>query len=409
MHLSPEPMSATLNFLSDRINSLSESETLAMSRKSRELQAKGIDIINLSIGEPDFNTPDFIKTAAKEAIDKNFSKYMPVAGYADLREAISKKFKRDNNLNYSANQIVVSTGAKQSIANAMLCLLNPGDEVLVPAPYWVSYIEIIKLTRATAVIVPAGIETNFKITPAQLKKFISPKTKMLVYSSPCNPTGSVYTKEELKSIAELISSYNNIFIIADEIYEYINYVGKTESIAQFDFIYDRVITVNGMAKGFAMTGWRIGYIGAPLAIAQACDKLQGQFTSGASSIAQRATNAAVSNSDLSGVIAMKDAFQKRRDIILGLLREIPGVKSNVPDGAFYVFPEVKSYFGKKFNGNAINNAEDLSMYLLTEGHVAIVSGGAFGDKNCIRISYAASEPQIREAMKRIKEALSQLK
>jgi len=397
-----------MNYLSDRINLLSESETIAMSRKSQELQAKGIDIINLSLGEPDFNTPDFVKTAGKEAIDKNFSKYMPVAGYPDLREAISKKFKRDNNLNYSAGQIVVSTGAKQSIANAMLCLLNPGDEVLVPAPYWVSYVEIIKLTGAVAVVVPATIENNFKVTASQLKKFITPKTKMLVYSSPCNPTGSVYTKKELKSIAELIASYKNIFIIADEIYEYINYAGKTESIAQFDFIYDRVITVNGMAKGYAMTGWRIGYIGAPLAIAQACDKLQGQITSGASSIAQRATNAAVGNADLSTVEVMKNAFHKRRDMILDLLREIPGVKSNVPDGAFYVFPEVKSYFGKKFNDSAINSADELSMYLLTEGHVATVSGNAFGDKNCIRISYAASEEKIREAMKRIKESLSRL-
>ena len=397
-----------MNFLSDRINLLSESETIAMSRKSRELQDKGIDIINLSLGEPDFNTPDFVKTAAKEAIDKNFSKYMPVAGYADLREAISKKFKRDNNLNYSANQIVVSTGAKQSIANAMLCLLNPGDEVLVPAPYWVSYVEIIKLTGAKAVIIPTSIETNFKVTAEQLKKHITPKTKLLVYSSPCNPTGSVYTKEELKSIAELIASYPTIFIIADEIYEYINYKGKTESIAQFDFIYDRVITVNGMAKGYAMTGWRIGYIGAPLAIAQACDKLQGQFTSGASSIAQRATLTAVSNADQSTVAEMKDAFKKRRDIILDLLREIPGVKSTVPDGAFYIFPEVKTYFGKKSNGSTINNADELSMYLLTEGHVATVSGGAFGNKDCIRISYAASEEKIREAMKRIKDALSRL-
>ncbi|TAL57751.1 MAG: pyridoxal phosphate-dependent aminotransferase [Bacteroidetes bacterium] len=398
-------MSESSGFLSDRINSISESETIAMARKSRELQAKGIDIVNLSLGEPDFNTPDFIKTAAKEAIDKNFSKYMPVAGYADLREAISKKFKRENNLNYSAEQIVVSTGAKQSIANAMLCLLNPCDEVLVPAPYWVSYIEIIKLTGASAVVIPSGISTNFKITAAQLKKYVTPKTKMLVYSSPCNPTGSVYTKEELKSIAELIASYKNIFIIADEIYEYINYAGKHESIAQF--IYDRTITINGMSKGYAMTGWRIGYMGAPLAIAQACDKLQGQFTSGASSIAQRAALAAM-NGTHDTIEVMKKAFLRRRDMILDLLREIPGLRSNVPDGAFYVFPEVKSYFGKKFNGTALNNADDLSMYLLTEGHVATVSGGAFGDKDCIRISYAASEEQIREAVKRIKISLSRL-
>lgn len=397
-----------MNFLSDRINLLSESETLAMARKSRELQAKGIDIINLSLGEPDFNTPDFIKQAAKEAIDNNYSKYMPVAGYADLREVISNKFKRDNNLNYSAEQVVVSTGAKQSIANAMLCLLNPGDEVLVLAPYWVSYIEIIKLTGAVSVFVHSGIENNFKITASQLKKFITPKTKMLVYSSPCNPTGSVYTKEELKSIAELIASYKNIFIVADEIYEYIIYSGNHESIAQFDFIYEKVITVNGMSKGYAMTGWRIGYIGAPLEIAKACDKLQGQFTSGASCIAQRAAHAAIMGNH-SAIDIMKNTFQKRRDIILDLLHEIPGVKSNIPDGAFYVFPEVKNYFGKKFNGTLIKNADELSMYLLTEGHVATVSGGAFGDKDCIRISYASSEEKIREAIKRIKDALCRLK
>lgn len=406
MRLSPEPMAAQRNFLSERINSISESETIVMARKSRELQTKGIDIVNLSLGEPDFNTPDFIKTAAKEAIDKNFSKYMPVAGYADLRETISKKFKRENNLDYSPEQIVVSTGAKQSIVNAMLCLLNPGDEVLVPSPYWVSYIEMIKLAGGIPVVVPATIENNYKVTASQLKKFITPKTKLLVYSSPCNPTGSVYTKEELKSIAELIASHENIFVVADEIYEYINYVGKHESIAQF--IYGRTVTVNGMSKGYAMTGWRIGYIGAPLGIAKACDKLQGQFTSGASSIAQRAALAAI-NGTHSTIDVMRDAFKKRRDMILELLRGIPGLKSNIPDGAFYVFPEVKSYFGKKFNNTVINSADDLCMYLLTEGHVAVVPGGAFGEKNCIRISYAASEEQIREAVKRIKEALYRLK
>lgn len=391
--------------LSDRINSISESETIVMARKSRELQAKGIDIVNLSLGEPDFNTPDFIKAAAKEAIDKNFSKYMPVAGYTDLREAISKKFKRENNLDYSADQIVVSTGAKQSIANAMLCLLNPGDEVLVPAPYWVSYLEIIKLTGAVAVVIPATIENNYKVTPAQLKKAITPRTKLLVYSSPCNPTGSVYSREELKAIADVVTSHENIFVIADEIYEYINYVGKHESIAQF--ICDRTITVNGMSKGYAMTGWRIGYIGAPLVIAKACDKLQGQFTSGASGIAQRAALAAL-NGTRDTIEIMRKAFLKRRDMILELLKGIPGLKSNVPDGAFYVFPEIKSYMGKKFNGTSINSADELCMYLLTEGHVAVVPGGAFGEKNCIRISYAASEEQIWEAVKRIKTALSKL-
>lgn len=397
-----------MSILSNLITRLSESETIAMARKSRELQAQGIDIINLSLGEPDFNTPDYIKEAAKKAIDDNFSKYTPVAGYADLRSAISKKFKKDNDLNYTPEQIVVSTGAKQSLANAMLCLLNPGDEVLVPAPYWVSYLEIIKIAGAIPVLVPATIENNFKVTAAQLKKHITTKTKLLVFSSPCNPTGAVYGKEELKSIAELISSYKNIFIVADEIYEYINYVGKHESIAQFDFIYDRVITVNGMSKAYAMTGWRIGYLGAPLIIAQACDKLQSQFTSGTSSIAQRAAYTAVNNTDYAIIEKMRNEFKKRRDIVLELLREIPGIKTNVPDGAFYVFPEVKSYFGKKFNGKTINNADELSMYLLTEGHVATVSGNAFGDKDCIRFSYAASENQIREAVKRIKNALSLL-
>lgn len=397
-----------MSILSNLITRLSESETIAMARKSRELQAQGIDIVNLSLGEPDFNTPDYIKTAAKKAIDDNFSKYTPVAGYVDLRNAISKKFKKDNNLNYTPEQIVVSTGAKQSLANAMLCLLDPGDEVLIPAPYWVSYLEIIKITGATSVLVPATIENNFKVTAEQLKKHITPKTKLVVFSSPCNPTGTVYNKEELKAIAELISSHKNIFIIADEIYEYINYVGKHESIAQFDFIYDRVITVNGMSKGYAMTGWRIGYIGAPLIIAQACDKLQSQFTSGTSSIAQRAAYEAVNNTDYTIIDSMRKEFKKRRDIVLELLGEIPGIKTNVPDGAFYVFPEVKNYFGKKFNGKEIKNADELSIYLLTEGHVATVSGNAFGDKNCIRISYAASENQIREAIKRIKNALSRL-
>lgn len=396
---------SSANYLSDRINSISESETIVMARKSRELQAKGIDIVNLSLGEPDFNTPDFIKTAAKEAIDQNFSKYMPVAGYADLREAISQKFKRENNLTYTAEQIVVSTGAKQSIANAMLCLLNPGDEVLVPAPYWVSYLEIIKLAGARAVVIPATIENNYKVTAAQIKNHITPKTKLLIYSSPCNPTGSVYSREELKSLADVIAPHENIFVIADEIYEYINYVGKHESMAQF--LYDRTVTVNGMSKGFAMTGWRIGYIGAPLIIAKACDKLQGQFTSGASGIAQRAALAAL-NGPRDTVEMMKKAFQKRRDMILELLRDVPGMKSNIPDGAFYVFPVVKSYMGKKFNGKAITSADELCMYLLTEGHVAVVPGGAFGEKDCLRISYAASEEQIREAVKRIKAALSRL-
>lgn len=397
-----------MQLLSDRINRLEESQTLAMTRKSRELQKQGIDIINLSLGEPDFNTPDFIKEAAKKAIDDNFTHYMPVAGYLDLREAISEKFNRDNKLNYSPEQIIVSTGAKQSVANALLCLLNPGDEVLVPAPYWVSYVEMIKLAEAIPVIVPSAIENNFKITPAHLKKYITPKTRMMIFSSPCNPTGSVYSRNELKAIAKLISEHENIFIVSDEIYEHINFIGKHHSIAQFDFIYDKVVTINGVSKGFAMTGWRIGYIGAPLPIAKACDKMQGQFTSGASSIAQKAAKAALSmNSSVTH--QMRDEFKRRRDLVLKKMKEIPGIKANIPEGAFYVFPDVTYYFGKKYGNSKIQNATDLCMFLLTSAHVALVTGEAFGDSNCIRFSYAASESKLVEALKRMREALSLLK
>jgi len=393
--------------LSKRIEQLSESQTLAMTKKSRELQATGRDIINLSIGEPDFNTPDFIKDAAKKAIDDNFTRYSPVAGFADLRKAISNKFKRDNNLNYAPEQVVVSTGAKQSIANVILSLVNPGEEVIVPIPYWVSYIETIKLAEGVPVTIPTSIESNFKITAVQLRNAISAKTKMIVFSTPCNPSGSVYTKEELKALAEVIIKFPDLYVISDEIYEYINFVGKHESIAQFDFIYERVITVNGVSKGYAMTGWRIGYIGAPKWIADACEKMQGQFTSGTSSISQMAAMAAVSATpDVS--YKMCEEFKKRRDLVLGLLKEIKGVKTNVPDGAFYIFMDISSYFGKSFNGKVIKNSNELSMYLLEEGNVALVSGDAFGDDNCMRFSYATSEDKLIEAVRRIKEALVKL-
>jgi aspartate aminotransferase len=393
--------------LSDRINNLAESQTLAMAKKSRELQAQGKDIISLSIGEPDFNTPDFIKEAAKLAIDNNFTRYSPVAGYLDLRKAISEKFKRDNQLNYTAEQIIVSTGAKQSIANVVLSMINPGEEVIVPIPFWVSYIETIKLAEGIPVTIPTSIDANFKISPAQLKAAITPKTKMIIFSTPCNPSGSVYNKEELKALAEVIVQYPDLYVISDEIYEYINFIGKHESIAQFDFIYDRVITVNGMSKGYAMTGWRIGYIGAPLWIAQACEKMQGQFTSGTSSISQMASLEAV-KADPKLTYDMRDAFKKRRDLVLNLLKEIPGLKANTPDGAFYIFPDISSYFGKSYNNIHIKNSHDLSMFLLEEGNIALVSGDAFGDDNCIRFSYASSEAVLIEAVKRIKETLAKL-
>lgn len=393
--------------LSDRINNLAESQTLAMAKKSRELQAQGKDIISLSIGEPDFDTPQFIKDAAKAAIDNNITRYSPVAGYLDLRKAISEKFKRDNHLTYTPEQIIVSTGAKQSIANIILSLVNPGEEVIVPIPYWVSYIETIKLAEGVPVTIPTSVESNFKISPEQLKKAITPKTKMIVFSTPCNPSGSVYNKEELKALAEVIIQFPDLYIISDEIYEYINFIGKHESIAQFDFIYDRVITVNGMSKGFAMTGWRIGYIGAPLWIAQACEKMQGQFTSGTSSISQMAALEAA-KADPSVTVEMRDAFKKRRDLVLAALNEIPGLKTNTPDGAFYIFFDISSYFGKSYNTYTIKNSHDLSMFLLEEGNIALVSGDAFGDDNCIRFSYAAAEKTLIEAVKRIKESLAKL-
>ncbi|MCX6245277.1 MAG: pyridoxal phosphate-dependent aminotransferase [Bacteroidetes bacterium] len=396
--------------LSNRINYLSESETLAMSRKCRELTALGNNVINLSLGEPDFNTPDYIKNAAKKAIDDNYSFYAPVAGYADLRQAICLKLKRDNNLDYTPEQVVVSTGAKQSIANVVLCLVNPGDEVLLPAPYWVSYKEIVKVAEGKSVFIPAPVDQEFKVTPAQIEAAITPKTRLMIFSSPCNPTGSVYSKEELKGIAEVLAKYPQVYIIADEIYEHINFVGKHQSIAQFDFIKDRVILVNGVSKGFAMTGWRIGYIAAPLEIAKACDKLQGQFTSAASSIAQRAALEAIrTDPDTEDLRVMKTAFRERRDLLLSLLGEIPGFRLNHPDGAFYLFPDISYYFGKSDGTTTIKDANDFSMYILNKVYVATVPGDAFGDPNCMRFSYATSKEKLTEAVKRVKMAVGELK
>ncbi len=394
-----------MSILSDRINNLSTSQTLAMAALARELKAQGKDIISLSLGEPDFNTPDFIKEAAKKAIDENYSTYSPVDGYVELKEAICRKFKRDNNLDYKPANIVVSTGAKQSLYNIAQVMLNDGDEVILPAPYWVSYSEIIKLSGGIPVEVPTTIENDFKITPQQLEAAITPKTKMIWYSSPCNPSGSVYSREEFTAIAKVLSNYPNIYIIADEIYEHINFSGTFCSIASIPGMFERTITVNGVAKAFAMTGWRIGYIGAPEFIAKACTKMQGQVTSGANSIAQRATITAV-DADPSVLNEMVAAFKSRRDLVVGLIKEIPGMKINVPEGAFYVFPDVSSFFGKTLRGTLINNADDLSMYLLSEANVASVTGDAFGNPSCIRISYATSEALLTEAFKRIKEALA---
>ena len=393
------------HLLSDRINNLSTSQTLAMAALARELKLQGKDIISLSLGEPDFNTPDFIKEAAKKAIDENYSTYSPVDGYMDLKEAICRKFKRDNNLEYKPANIVVSTGAKQSLYNIAQVLLNDGDEVILPAPYWVSYSEIVKLSGGIPVEVPTSIENDFKITPQQLEAAITPKTKMIWYSSPCNPSGSVYSREEFIALAEVLKKYPNILIIADEIYEHINFSGTFCSIASIPGMFERTITVNGVAKAFAMTGWRIGYIGAPEFIAKACTKMQGQVTSGANSIAQRATITAV-DADPSVLNEMVSAFKSRRDLVVRLIKEIPGLKINVPEGAFYVFPDVSSFFGKTLRGTLINNADDFSMYLLSEANVATVTGDAFGNGNCIRFSYATSEEILTEAMRRIKEVLS---
>ena len=394
--------------LSLRVTSLAESQTIGMSKLSRELKAKGLDIINLSLGEPDFVTPLHIREAAKKAIDDGFTFYPPIAGYAELRKAVSEKFKRENNLDYAPDQVVVSTGAKQSIANVVLCLINPGDEVIIPMPYWVSYIEIVKLAEGKTVPIHTTLESDFKISPEQLEASITPKTKLFIFSSPCNPTGTVYTKDELQALAEVFRRHPSIYILSDEIYEHINFGSGHQSIAQFDFIKDRVIIVNGVSKGYAMTGWRIGYIGAPKFIAQACDKMQGQFTSAASSIAQKAAEAALTLNN-QPTLDMQAAFLRRRDLVLKLMKDIPGWITNKPEGAFYVFPNVSSYFGKSYNGEVIQNATDLCMFLLNIGHVSLVTGDAFGEPSCLRFSYAAADDQLIEAIKRIKEALLLLK
>jgi aspartate aminotransferase len=397
-----------MNYLSTRVNELEESATIAMARLSRELQEQGHDIISLSLGEPDFITPDDIRDAAKKAIDDGFTHYPPIAGYLDLRKAISEKFKRENNLDYKTDQIIVSTGAKQSIANVVLCLVNPGDEVIVPTPYWVSYSQIIQLAGGIPVFVKTTVENDFKPTAEQIKAAITPKTKLLIYSSPCNPTGSMYTKEELKNIADVIYPHPQIFILSDEIYEHIHFEMEHESIAQFDFIKDRVIVVNGVAKGYAMTGWRIGYIGASTEIAKACDKMQGQFTSAASSIAQKATVKAVST-DYKNYEYMRTSFLQRRDMVLEIMKDIPGWKFNKPVGAFYVFPDVSYFFGKSDGETTIKNATDLCMYLLKDAKVSLVTGEAFGDDNCVRLSYATSDEVLKEALRRIKESFAKLK
>ena len=384
---------------------MATSATLAMAAKARELKAEGKDIIGLSLGEPDFNTPDFIKDAAKQAIDDNYNSYTPVDGYGELKQAIITKFKRDNKLSYKPSQIVVSTGAKQCLANVALVLLNKGDEVILPCPYWVSYADIVKLSEGTPVEVKTSIETDFKMTPAQLELAITPNTKMIWFSSPCNPSGSVYSEQELRSLADVLQKHPKIYVVSDEIYEHINYGSGHASMAQFEDMYDRTITVNGVSKAFAMTGWRIGYLGAPEAIARACNKMQGQITSGANCIAQRAVITAL-EAPPSKVQYMIDEFKARRDLMLNLLSEIDGFSCNVPQGAFYVFPDVSSIFGKTFNGVKINNATDLSLFLLEEALVATVTGDAFGNPNCIRISYAASQKQIIEAVERIKKSLS---
>ena len=392
------------DYLSDRIKNMSTSATLAMAVKARELREEGKDIIGLSLGEPDFNIPDFIKDAAKQAIDDNYSSYSPVDGYTDLKEAIANKFKRDNNLTYGTNQIVVSTGAKQSLANIAMIMLNKGDEVILPAPYWVSYSDIIKIAEGIPVEIPTSIHSNFKISSEQLEKAITPKTKMIWFSSPCNPSGSVYNKKELESLATVLRKHPNIFIVSDEIYEHINFTEGHISIASIEGMYDRTITVNGVSKAFAMTGWRIGYIGASEWIAKACTKFQGQITSGANAIGQRATITAL-EAPLSKIRFMIDEFHKRRDLILELLEKIEGFKLNIPEGAFYVFPDISDFFGKTINGTTIKSASDFSMFLLENANVATVSGEAFGNPNCIRISYAASEKELREAIARISKIL----
>ena len=394
--------------LSNRLNRLAPSATLAMSQKSSEMKAQGIDVINMSVGEPDFNTPDHIKEAAKKAIDENYSRYSPVPGYPDLRKAIVAKLKNENGLEYGINEILVSNGAKQSVCNTVMALCNDGDEVIIPAPYWVSYPQMAKLAGAEPVIVNAGFEQNFKMTPEQLEAAITPKTRMLILCSPSNPTGSVYSQEELDALAKVILSHDELYVLADEIYEHINYVGKHASIAKAEGMRERTIIVNGVSKAYAMTGWRIGYIAAPEWIVKGCNKLQGQYTSGPCSVSQKAAEAAYTM-DQTCVETMRQAFQRRRDLIVELAKDIPGLEVNVPEGAFYLFPKCSSFYGKACGDKVINNSTDLAMFLLEEGHVATVGGDAFGDPECFRMSYATSDDNIREAMKRIKETLAKLK
>lgn len=395
--------------LADRIVKMVESATLQMTAKARKLKQEGNDVINLSIGEPDFDTPQFIKDAAKEALEQGFTKYTPVSGLLELKQAIQRKFKRDNNIDYSLDEIVVSNGAKQSIANVAMSVLNEGDEVIIFAPYWVSYLEIVQLAGGVPVIVHAGIENDFKVLPSQLESAITDKTRMVIYSSPCNPTGSVYSMAELEAFAEILGTRDEIYIVSDEIYEYINYTGSHASIASIPSVRDQTITVNGFSKGFAMTGWRLGYIGAPKDVARATDKMQGQFTSGAASFSQKAAALAL-DTDLEETYRMREVFKKRRDLILSLLRDIPGIQCNVPDGAFYVFPNVSAYYGKRTpEGQSIENGDRLCEYILEKAYVALVAGSAFGDDDCIRISYAASDRDIIESCRRLKEVLDQLK
>ena len=394
--------------LSDRLNRLAPSATLAMSQKSSEMKAQGIDVINMSVGEPDFNTPDHIKNAAKEAVDNNYSRYSPVPGYADLRKAIAAKLKRENHLEYNINEMLVSNGAKQSVCNTVMALVNDGDEVIIPTPYWVSYPQMVKLAGGNPVFINAGFEQNFKITAQQLEDAITPKTRLLILCSPSNPTGSVYTKDELESLAEVIKSHEDLFVLADEIYEHINYTGRHESIAQFPGMKERSIIVNGVSKAYAMTGWRIGFIAAPEWIVKGCNKLQGQYTSGPCSVSQKAAEAAYTLPQ-DCVEEMRKAFERRRNLIVELAKDIPGLEVNTPQGAFYLFPKCSSFYGKSDGKRTINNSTDFAMYLLEVGHVATVAGDAFGDPECFRMSYATSDEYIREAMSRIKDVLSRLK
>ena len=394
--------------LSDRLQRLAPSATLAMSQKSSEMKAQGIDVINMSVGEPDFNTPDHIKEAAKKAVDENYSRYSPVPGYPDLRKAIVAKLKNENNLDYSVNEILVSNGAKQSVCNTVMALVNPGDEVIIPAPYWVSYPQMVKLAGGNPVIVEAGFDQNFKMTPEQLEAAITPKTRLIILCSPSNPTGSVYSKEELAGLADVIKQHEDLFVLADEIYEHINYIGRHESIAQFEGMKERAIIVNGVSQAYAMTGWRIGYIAAPEWIVKGCNKLQGQYTSGPCSVSQKAAEFAYVSSQ-ECVEQMRQAFERRRNLIVELAKDIPGLEVNVPEGAFYLFPKCSSFFGKSDGTTVVKNSTDLALYLLEKGHVATVGGDAFGDPECFRMSYATSDDNIREAMRRIKESLAELK